>query len=455
MLSRRLLVSTLIQAGLFSLVCYIISLLISAAVSIPGGPTDGIDNARTNAKCPSCNNYHSGGSSRNVQSTFRYPSVVNHNTANRMEHDRSLGVINTGPPKTLHNRTPFSVTNDSPSKSSTGGSTNGRQTLNPPRKRPLLHGSSRLLPEPKCSDRLCTEFLSEEDKSHFRSCLQKVEAHKGTVGEDHCRFMPQTHRAPVALASYPGSGNTWLRGLLETATGVCTGFEFCDISMRVKGFAGENIVSGAVLVVKTHGLPYWKGKKRHGRGRGNFDSAVFLVRNPLDALVSEWNRRIANDFHGYTISLTSHVKSAGKEWFGEWIGHDAYSSKMKLLNKRHLENIVVPFTQRCPLFRGKHGRDPLRCPLFRESFSEVLYIGADSYHRGFLFRNQSKVGGVFPEAGTPLAVHDKRMGRVPRASCHPGHQVRRPSEERLSPGQEDTLLPPDALQRQRGGRETG
>ena len=324
MLSRRLLVSTLIQAGLFFLVCYIVSLLISA-----GGPTDGIDNARTNAKCPGCNSYHSaGGSSRNVQSTFRYPSVVNHNTGNQ---DRSSGVINTGPPKTLHNRTPFSVTNDSPS---TGDSTNGRQPSNPPRKKPVLHGSSRLLPEPKCSDRLCTEFLNEDDKSHFRSCLQKVEAHKGTVGEEHCRFMPQTHRAPVALASYPGSGNTWLRGLLETATGVCTGFEFCDMSMRVKGFAGENVVSGAVLVVKTHGLPNWKGKKRHGRGRGNFDSAVFLVRNPLDALVSEWNRRIANDFHGYTISLTSHVKSAGKEWFGEWIGHDVYSSKIKPLNNR-------------------------------------------------------------------------------------------------------------------------
>lgn len=37
-----------------------------------------------------------------------------------------------------------------------------------------------------------------------------------------CRFMDGTHRAPVALASFPGSGNTWMRQLLQEATGICT-----------------------------------------------------------------------------------------------------------------------------------------------------------------------------------------------------------------------------------------
>ena len=35
--------------------------------------------------------------------------------------------------------------------------------------------------------------------------------------------MNGTGRYPIALASFPGSGNTWLRGLLEKATGICTG----------------------------------------------------------------------------------------------------------------------------------------------------------------------------------------------------------------------------------------
>ena len=339
MLWRRTLISTLIQAGMFFLVCYILSLLLSAPSTL-GGPPDGLDEdpkSGANARCPGCSNNPVGELSRNVQSTPRYdPSVVTHHTGDRMEQDRSSEAINTGSPKELHNTTPL---NDSPILRSTTGSTSGRQTsMHSPHKKLLLHGSS-LLPEPKCSDPLCTEFLTDEDKHNFKSCLQKVELHRGTVEEGSCRFMSQTHRAPVALASYPGSGNTWLRGLLETASGICTGFEFCDISMRVKGFAGENIVSGAVLVVKTHGLPNWKSKKKHGGGgggRGHFDSAVFLVRNPLDALVSEFNRRVANDFRGYTISLTSHVKSAGKEWFGEWIDKAVRAIVQRNLSTEHL-----------------------------------------------------------------------------------------------------------------------
>ena len=42
-------------------------------------------------------------------------------------------------------------------------------------------------------------------------------------GRDACHFVNGSRRAPVALASFPGSGNTWMRGLLEKATGVCTG----------------------------------------------------------------------------------------------------------------------------------------------------------------------------------------------------------------------------------------
>ncbi len=41
--------------------------------------------------------------------------------------------------------------------------------------------------------------------------------------EGKCHFMNGTGRAAVALVSYPGSGNTWLRGLLEQVTGICTG----------------------------------------------------------------------------------------------------------------------------------------------------------------------------------------------------------------------------------------
>ena len=110
------------------------------------------------------------------------------------------------------------------------------------------------------------------------------------------------------LISAEGSGNTWLRGLLEKATGVCTGFEWCDAAMRARGFVGEGVASGKVLVAKTHvTIPKWRERK------GLYDSAVFLLRHPAQSLIAEWNRRVTdmeegrkglphNDSHTHVVS---------------------------------------------------------------------------------------------------------------------------------------------------------
>ena len=72
-----------------------------------------------------------------------------------------------------------------------------------------------------CNDPLCTQYLSKEELAMFRDCtkhLQRSPTNNGT-----CRFLNGTARHKVALASFPGSGNTWVRGLLEKVTGICTG----------------------------------------------------------------------------------------------------------------------------------------------------------------------------------------------------------------------------------------
>lgn len=40
---------------------------------------------------------------------------------------------------------------------------------------------------------------------------------------------------PVALASYPGSGNTWVRYLIEAASGVYTGSIYKDANLYLQG----------------------------------------------------------------------------------------------------------------------------------------------------------------------------------------------------------------------------
>ena len=148
-----------------------------------------------------------------------------------------------------------------------------------------------------CTESNCLEFLSTVEKLVVKRCEEKT--HRERIGvkieQGTCKFLPYSHRGAVALASPEGSGNTWLRGLLEKATGICTGFCSCDIEMRLRGFLGENIISGKVLVVKTHlSHPQWIGEARKVKWEGSYGSAVVLIRNPAKSLIAERNRRMTN-----------------------------------------------------------------------------------------------------------------------------------------------------------------
>ena len=90
-----------------------------------------------------------------------------------------------------------------------------------------FHGSSR-----RCQLPHCNEYLTPLDQACVDYCVKKcARSHrisrrcKDMHGE--CRFMDGRGRAAVALISLPGSGNTWIRGLLEKATGICTGEGLC------------------------------------------------------------------------------------------------------------------------------------------------------------------------------------------------------------------------------------
>ena len=149
----------------------------------------------------------------------------------------------------------------------------------------------------QCSEDNCLNVLSPKEKILVRYCHEDTVKMFGSsnIHKSRCRFLPDQLRKAVALASPEGSGNTWLRGLLEQATGVCTGFCCCDRNMRMQGFIGEGIVSGKVLVVKTHLAPaQWIGTVNNISWEGTYGSAVFLIRNPAMALIAEWNRRVTN-----------------------------------------------------------------------------------------------------------------------------------------------------------------
>ena len=78
-----------------------------------------------------------------------------------------------------------------------------------------------------CKRLYCQVYLSEKERQGLSVCSRKA----SRVFDNHpemrgsgCVFMRGEGRPPVALVSHPGSGNTWVRGLLEQATGICTGY---------------------------------------------------------------------------------------------------------------------------------------------------------------------------------------------------------------------------------------
>lgn len=87
----------------------------------------------------------------------------------------------------------------------------------------------------------------------------------------------------TALASFPGSGNTWLRYLLQQATGILTGSVYKDYGLLKSGFPAESIANSSVLLVKTHewGSHVWE----------KFGKVILLVRDPAKAILAEFNRQ--------------------------------------------------------------------------------------------------------------------------------------------------------------------
>ena len=112
----------------------------------------------------------------------------------------------------------------------------------------------------------------------------------------------------VALASYPRSGNSLLRKLLETLTDVVTGSDTLpnramSEQLRGYGLVGESCVN-RTWVVKTH-FPERYGWRRYKVQRG-----LLLVRNPFNAIDSYFNMQL-------TATHTQSLEDGEYERFGD------------------------------------------------------------------------------------------------------------------------------------------
>ena len=148
-----------------------------------------------------------------------------------------------------------------------------------------------------CTDDACKQLKEIRERYYYEACSK--EARKDyEVKPCQCSLLDGKKRGRYALLSLPGSGNTWVRGLLEKATGVCTGSMWCDPSLRAKHFCMEGVRSTSVLVVKNHdthlrwvGVPLGDGESVNNKP--DFIGGILIHRNPFRATIAEWNRDAA------------------------------------------------------------------------------------------------------------------------------------------------------------------
>lgn len=127
------------------------------------------------------------------------------------------------------------------------------------------------------------------------------------IEHTNASFVPKTFRGSLSrgkrlrlahsigpiLWSFPGSGNTWVRLLLESATGFLTGSVYNDQSLKKMLLKGEGAMGSKVIITKAHPTR-WTFRKLKQRFGSRFP-AIFLVRDPYRMFWSEGQRRMMRD----------------------------------------------------------------------------------------------------------------------------------------------------------------
>lgn len=118
----------------------------------------------------------------------------------------------------------------------------------------------------------------------------------------------------TTLATYPRSGNSWIRTLIEKGTGYLTSSVYCDTALE-ETFKSECSTTTKWLI-KTH-YPVPVSEKNTGETRNTwkrYDRVLHVVRNPFDSILS---------FHSFN-STKSHTEKANTviptdqlEWYVE------------------------------------------------------------------------------------------------------------------------------------------
>ncbi|XP_042875175.1 WSC domain-containing protein 1-like [Penaeus japonicus] len=136
------------------------------------------------------------------------------------------------------------------------------------------------------------------------------------------------------LHSYPRSGNTWIRYLLEAASGIFTSSVYTDRTLIAAGYLGERHKLGwkTTIATKSHFIKHLQ-KYKHV-------PTVTVIRNPARMLVSLWS------YVNIKNRRRKHVQSVDESSLQTKEFHDFVQSKLR----KWLNTTIFSLTQCSEVF---------------------------------------------------------------------------------------------------------
>ncbi|XP_041437807.1 WSC domain-containing protein 1 isoform X2 [Xenopus laevis] len=212
---------------------------------------------------------------------------------------------------------------------------------------------------------LCAGYLNGTNESEALREENYCSVYQTPVQDTRCtdrKFLPIKSKVFIALSSFPGAGNTWVRHLIEHATGYYTGSYYFDGTLYNKGFKGEkdHWRSGRTICVKTHE----SGKREIEM----YDSSILLIRNPYKALIAEFNRKCgghlgyATERHWKSREWPEFVNSYASWWASHALDWLQYGKKLLVVHYEDLKMDLIGKLREMLAFLKVHiNEDRLLC----------------------------------------------------------------------------------------------